>query len=91
MAQDARLADVGRKGRPVAVVVDPLAGSGRSSEKSLGPEILVKAQSSGVTAHDALAQNAAGQQAKPPLLQRNQVALADLGDRGDLFQRNAAG
>ncbi len=41
-------------------------------------------------AHDALAQDAARQQTKPLLLQRNQMPLADLGDRRNFFQRNAA-
>jgi hypothetical protein len=53
--------------------------------------VLIQADRPGVAAHNALVENPAGKQAKPLLLQRNQVALADFGDCGYLFQRNAAG
>jgi hypothetical protein len=53
--------------------------------------LLVETESAGVAAHNAFAQDAAGQQTKTVLLQRQQVVLADLGDRGNLFQRDAAG
>ena len=59
-------------------------------KKPLGPVLGIEAERAGVAAHDAFAQDAAGKQAKPLLLQRDQVPLADFGDRRDVFQRNAA-
>src|ERR1039457_2878015 len=91
VAEDARFAHVGREGCPTGVVVHPLAGGVIGLEKTLGPVLLVQAHNSRVTAHDAFVQNATGKEAIMILLQRKQMALADFGDRGDVFQRNAAG
>jgi hypothetical protein len=53
--------------------------------------MLVEAEGSGIAAHDAFGEDAAGQQAKPLLLQRHQVVLGDFGHGCDLLQRYAAG
>ena len=89
----AGFADIGSEGGPatVLVLVDFGDGSAGGLEKTIGPVLLVKAQSSGVTADDSLAEDAAGKEAKPLLFQRKQVLPADLGDCGNLVERDAAG
>ena len=73
------------------VVLDHLARCVAGFEKAFSPGVFVEAESSGVPTDDALAEDATWEETKPLLLQRNQVALADLGDRRYLLQRDAAG
>jgi hypothetical protein len=52
--------------------------------------MLVEAESAHIAANDALVEDSSGELAKAILLQRNQVVLADLGNRRDVLQRYAA-
>jgi hypothetical protein len=90
MAENAGFANVGREGHPASVVIHDLAGGNIGFEEALNPVVLVEPKSSCVAAHDAFAEDSTGQEAKTILLQRNKVVLADLGNRGDFFQRYAA-
>jgi hypothetical protein len=61
-----------------------------SFEEAVSPIAGVKTQGAGISANDAFAQDAAWKLLIAILFKRHKVALADLGDSGDLLERNAA-
>ena len=88
---NAGFADVRCEGGPVAFVVDASCPVGAAGlQEAVGPVARVESEGVYVAANNALAQDAAGKQTKPLLLQRNEVTLADFGNSADVFQRNAA-
>ena len=91
MAQDACLAYIGGKRCPSAVVIGRLPGFAIGFEKAIRPVLLIQAKRACIASNNSLVENAAWKSAKLLLLQREQVALANLGNRRDFFKRNAAG
>ncbi len=61
-----------------------------SSQEAIGPVVSVEADSADISANNAFAEDPTGQLLEPILLQRNQMALADLGDSSDLLERDTA-
>lgn len=88
-AAEAGLADVGGECGPI-FFFGGLAGGPVGGEEALCPVVLIKSDGTGVAAHNSLVEDAAGKLTKAFLLQRQEVVLADFGDRRDFFQRNAA-
>lgn len=85
-------AHVGCEGRPTAVIVHKRSAFVRTClEEAVSPVVFVQANCTCVSAHNSLAENAAGELAELLLLQRNQMTLADFGNLGDFFQRDATG
>lgn len=90
-AFDAGTADVEGEGGPVRFGSGGLAGGGVGTEIAVRPILLIEAEGAGVAADDAFVEDATGKLAEAFLFQRQEVVPADFGDRGNLFQRDAAG
>ena len=90
-ALHAFFADVGSKcGPAVCGRIDGCAFFVGGFEKAVSPVTGVEAEGADVSANDAFAEDSAWKLLVTILLQRDQVALADLGDSGDLLERDAA-
>lgn len=75
---------------PVRIVVLEQTASGKGGHEPLNPDLFVQAHDAGVSADNALVENPAGKLLKLLLLQRLQVATANLGRLGDAEKGYAA-
>ena len=76
--------------QPSAAGVDGRAFFIGCFKEAVSPVARIKAKGADVSAHNAFAEDSAGKLLVTILLQRDQVALADLGDGSDLLQRYTA-
>ena len=87
----ALLADVrGKRGPAVFRRIDGSAFFMGSLEESVSPVTGIETEGTDISAHNAFAEDAAGKLLISILFQRDKVALADLGDRSDLLERDTA-
>ena len=89
-ALHAGLPYIGGESRPIRVFHHQARG-GIGLQESLGPVLLIESDRIRVAADNSFAENASGELTELLLLQRHEVVLADFGDGGYVFQRDAAG
>lgn len=90
-ALNALFADIGGEGGPAVVgCVDGEANLVGGLEEAVGPVASIEPNCADVAADDAFAEDAPGELLVAILLQRDEVALADLGHGSDLLERDTA-